>query len=63
MHRVGGSTIGDGGRTSKCLSKGGDKVKGPRTKRVGKTGECDKSGVLRGAHPDGTDMNKGGDSL
>ena len=28
----------------------------PRYKTLGKNGECDKDGVPRGAHPDGTEM-------
>ena len=36
------------------------KVKGPRTNTVGQTGEYDKAGISRGAHPDGTGMHNDG---
>ena len=54
------STIGNEGRTIEGMAKGGDKGKGPRNKTVGKTGECDKAGVLRGAHPVSNDMDENG---
>ena len=56
-HRTVRRCIGDEVREFEGLAKGGDTVKGPRPKTVGKTGECDEAGVLRGAHPNGTDMD------
>ena len=40
----------------------GDTVKVPIHKMLGQTGECDKYGVLRGTHPDGTGMDNNGDN-
>ena len=48
------------GRTYKGLDNGGDKKKVPRTETVGQTDQCDKPGVSRGAHRNGTDMNDDG---
>ena len=59
-YRAGGGTIGVQSRTSKCLYKGGEKAKVPKTKAVGQTGECGKAGVSRGAHPVGTGMYNNG---
>ena len=56
-HRADGRIIGDEGRRLRGLKKGGNKGKGPRNKTVGQTGECDKDGVLRGAHTNSTDMD------
>ena len=53
-------TIRDEGRTYKGLAKICNKVKVTITKLVGQTGGCDKSGVSRGAHPDGTTMENYG---
>ena len=56
-HGANGSSIGDERRTSKGLAKGCVKGKGTRTETVGKTGHCKNSGVPRGVHLDGTDMD------
>ena len=58
----GGSSIGDKGREYASLDKGGGMETVPRQKTMGKTGECDKTGVPRGLHPDVTCMDDYGDN-
>ena len=53
-------SIGDEVRECEGLDKGGDTRKGPRQKTVVKTRDCDKYGITREVHPDGTDMDKDG---
>ena len=59
-HVVGGRSNEDGGRISGGLDNGGNVVKGPRPKTVGKIGECNKTSIMRGAHPDNTDIDNDG---
>ena len=55
MHGAVRSYIGDEVRAFEGLDNLSDKVKGSRPTMMGQTGECDKAGITRGAHPGGAD--------
>ena len=50
------------GRTPIGLAKVGDKGKVSVTITVGQSGECNRDGVLRVAHPNGTNTDDNGDN-
>ena len=62
MHGMASRTMEYEGRTPIGLAKVGDKGKVTVIKTVRQNGECNRDGILRGAHPNGTNMDDNGDN-